>query len=97
MSFKEGNEKGPVLVGPWGGQGGVPWDDGVYSTVRQIVITHGTAIDSIRIEYDRKGTSLWSVKHGGNGGAKTDKVCTFSNALFQACINLVLAKLQILI
>ncbi|KAH7673903.1 Mannose-binding lectins domain-containing protein [Dioscorea alata] len=74
LSFKEGNEKGPVLVGPWGGQGGVPWDDGVYSTVRQIVITHGTAIDSIRIEYDRKGTSLWSVKHGGNGGAKTDKV-----------------------
>ncbi|KAJ0963159.1 hypothetical protein J5N97_028281 [Dioscorea zingiberensis] len=74
LSFKEGTDKGPILVGPWGGQGGVPWDDGVYSTVRQIVITHGAAIDSIRIEYDRKGTSLWSVKHGGNGGAKTDKV-----------------------
>jgi hypothetical protein len=55
--------------------GGTLWDDGVHSTVRQIVITHGAAIDSIKIEYDLKGKSVWSEKHGGDGGTKTDQVC----------------------
>lgn len=61
-------------MGPWGGEGGSPWDDGVYTTIRQVVLVHGTAIDSIQIEYDKKGSSVWSEKHGGNGGTKTDKV-----------------------
>ncbi|XP_038990479.1 jacalin-related lectin 3 isoform X1 [Phoenix dactylifera] len=74
MSFSNGNEKSPILVGPWGGEGGSPWDDGVYTTIRQVVVVHGAAIDSIRIEYDKKGSSVWSEKHGGNGGTKTDKV-----------------------
>ncbi|KAF2324626.1 hypothetical protein GH714_015711 [Hevea brasiliensis] len=73
QSFEEG-EKKPVAVGPWGGQDGFRWDDGVYSTVRQLVITHGAGIDSIQIEYDKKGTSMWSEKHGGNGGNRIDKV-----------------------
>ena len=34
-------EEKPVSVGPWGGNGGYRWDDGVYSTVRQLVIVHG--------------------------------------------------------
>lgn len=63
------------MVGPWGGTGGYPWDDGVYSTIRQIVIGHGATIDSIRIEYDLKGRSVWSETHGGtDGGSETDKV-----------------------
>ncbi|XP_052166929.1 jacalin-related lectin 3 [Oryza glaberrima] len=74
MSFKGFNGKNPILVGPWGGLGGTLWDDGVHSTVRQIVITHGAAIDSIKIEYDLKGKSVWSEKHGGDGGTKTDQV-----------------------
>ncbi|KAL6841507.1 hypothetical protein ACP4OV_028650 [Aristida adscensionis] len=75
FSIKSINGKSPIVVGPWGGTGGYPWDDGVYSTVRQIVITHGAAIDSIRIEYDLKGRSVWSETHGGtDGGSETDKV-----------------------
>ncbi|XP_062027217.1 jacalin-related lectin 19-like [Rosa rugosa] len=74
MSTFEEPEKKVVSVGPWGGQTGLMWDDGVYSTVRQLVIAHGSGIDSIQIEYDSKGCSFWSDKHGGNGGWKTDKV-----------------------
>ncbi|KAE8656424.1 Jacalin-related lectin 3 [Hibiscus syriacus] len=68
------DDQKPVTVGPWGGQGGSSWDDGVYFTIRQLVIAHGSGVDSIQIEYDNKGNSLWSKKHGGNGGSKTDKV-----------------------
>ncbi|XP_021851042.1 jacalin-related lectin 3 isoform X1 [Spinacia oleracea] len=68
------NEKKPVTVGPWGGQTGSSWDDGVYTTVRRILITHGAGIDSIHIEYDKQGSSSWSDKHGGSGGYKTDEV-----------------------
>jgi hypothetical protein len=47
----------------------------VYSTIRQIVITHGAAVDSIRIEYDLKGNSIWSKPHGSTEeGSDTDKV-----------------------
>lgn len=74
QSTFEEPEKKVVSVGPWGGQTGLMWDDGVYSTVRQLVIAHGSGIDSIQIEYDSKGCSFWSDKHGGNGGWKIDKV-----------------------
>ncbi|KAB1203777.1 Agglutinin [Morella rubra] len=70
----EASAKKPISVGPWGGQLGLPWDDGFYSSIRQLVIAHGAGIDSLLIEYDDKGTSIWSEKHGGNGGIKTDKV-----------------------
>ncbi|KAL5203031.1 hypothetical protein ABZP36_013983 [Zizania latifolia] len=75
MSIKSSDGKSPIVVGPWGGTGGYPWNDGVYSTIRQVMITHGAAIDSIRIEYDLKGTSVWSETHGStDGGSETDKV-----------------------
>ncbi|XP_071680607.1 jacalin-related lectin 3 [Lolium perenne] len=75
MSIQSGNAKSPIVVGPWGGIGGYPWDDSVYSTIRQIVITHGAAVDSIRIEYDLKGNSIWSKPHGSTEeGSDTDKV-----------------------
>lgn len=74
MSACEESGKKPVSVGPWGGQDGISFDDGVYSTVRQVVIVHGTAIDSIQIEYDKKNASVWSEKHGGRGGYRTDKI-----------------------
>ena len=70
QSFENG-EKKPVAVGPWGGQDGFRWDDGVHSTVRQLVIAYGAGIDSLQIEYDKKGSSMWSQLHGGNGGMKT--------------------------
>ncbi|KAL1332553.1 hypothetical protein HN51_061339 [Arachis hypogaea] len=73
MSLEEYGKK-PVSVGPWGGNGGYRWDDGVYSSVRQFVIVHGEGIDSIQVEYDHNGNSIWSGKHGGSGGHITDKV-----------------------
>ncbi|KAL8459068.1 hypothetical protein ACS0TY_036514 [Phlomoides rotata] len=66
--------KHTTVVGPWGGQDGYYWDDGVHTTVRQIEISHGAAIDSIRIEYDLNGRSVWSEIHGGTGGIKIDRV-----------------------
>ena len=39
-----------------------------------MVISHGAGIDSIKIQYDVKGTPIWSDRHGGNGGTKTDTV-----------------------
>lgn len=70
----EGKDKSPILVGPWGGAGGSAWDDGVFTAIRQLVVYHGAAIDSIQVEYDRKGSSVWGEKHGGQGGARVDKV-----------------------
>lgn len=78
----EDNEKKPISVGPWGGPNGTRWDDGVFTTVRQLVISHGAGIDSIQIEYDKKGGSYWSEKHGGNGGNKFDKVSTYPQYFF---------------
>ncbi|XP_058110546.1 jacalin-related lectin 3-like isoform X2 [Magnolia sinica] len=68
------NGKSPIAVGPWGGQGGTKWDDGAYTTIRQLVVVHAVAIDSIQIEYDNKGSSVWSEKHGGSGGSRTDQI-----------------------
>ncbi|XP_057975800.1 jacalin-related lectin 3 [Malania oleifera] len=68
--------KEPALCGPgpWGGDGGKPWDDGVFSGVRQILLTKGEAICSIQIEYDRNGQSVWSVIHGGSGGTSRNQI-----------------------
>uniref|UniRef100_A0A7N0V401 Jacalin-type lectin domain-containing protein n=1 Tax=Kalanchoe fedtschenkoi TaxID=63787 RepID=A0A7N0V401_KALFE len=63
-----------ISVGPWGGQSGAVWNDGLHSGIRQLIIIYGAGIDSIQVEYDVNGTSVWSAKHGGNGGSKTDKV-----------------------
>lgn len=74
-----------MSVGPWGGADGFRWDDGVYSGIRQLVVAHGAGIDSIHIEYDDRGISVWSDKHGGSGGLKTDKVSllfTFKTRFF---------------
>ena len=67
QSFEDSTKK-HQSVGPWGG------NEGIYSGVRQLVMVHGAGIDSIQIEYDKKGSSIWSERHGGSGGRKTDKV-----------------------
>lgn len=84
----EASQKKPITVGPWGGQHGLCWDDGVYSSVRQLVIAHGVGIDSIQIEYDNKGTSIWSEKHGGNGSNKIDRVSHTRNVYISLSIAL---------
>lgn len=64
----------PFGTGPWGGDGGKPWDDGVYTGIKQIVLTMSDAITCIEVEYDRNGQSVWSVKHGGSGGRIANRV-----------------------
>lgn len=51
-------------VGPFGGEGSLLWDDGAYSTVREIVVYASSVIESIEIEYDDNGSSVWAQKHG---------------------------------
>ncbi|KAM7521165.1 hypothetical protein LguiB_020127 [Lonicera macranthoides] len=74
MNLEEYGINSTITVGPWGGQDGIYWDDGVYSTIRQVEIAYGAGIDSIRFEYEMKGASVWSEKHGGVGSTKTDKI-----------------------
>lgn len=74
----------PCEAGPWGGDGGRPWDDGVFSGIKQIYLTRDEAINSIQIEYDRNGQSVWSVKHGGNDGRTTHPV-RLTQLLFWLC------------
>ncbi|GLJ34077.1 hypothetical protein SUGI_0685090 [Cryptomeria japonica] len=57
-----------------GGRGGSPWDDGIYSGIRKIVVRFGTVIDSITVEYDQNGQSVWSGRRGGDGGGQPEKV-----------------------
>lgn len=64
----------PYGPGPWGGEGGKPWDDGVFTGIKQIILTKTDAICCIEIEYDRNGQSVWSVKHGGSSGQTANRV-----------------------
>lgn len=73
MSYDE-YDKNHVSIGPWGGQQGARWDDGVHCSVRQVMIAHGARINSIQIEYDKRGCSFRADKHGGNGGLRVDTV-----------------------
>ncbi|XP_030472553.2 jacalin-related lectin 4-like [Syzygium oleosum] len=58
-------------IGPFGGQGGSPWDDGDSTGVRKIIVKGGSAIDSITVEYDKNGSVVQGPKHGGDGGHLT--------------------------
>ncbi|XP_059666856.1 jacalin-related lectin 3-like [Cornus florida] len=69
-SFSNTYQQPPTIVGPFGGYGGDQWDDGVHTTVKQIIINVGVMVNSIQIEYDQNGQSIWSNKHGETiGGA----------------------------
>ncbi|KAL4194510.1 hypothetical protein AMTRI_Chr05g59680 [Amborella trichopoda] len=60
-----------IKIGPWGGQGGSPWDDGSFDGVSQITLVYDRCIDSIRVEYDKNGKLVMAEKHGGDGGNHT--------------------------
>lgn len=53
-------------VGPYGSnKGGESFDDGSYSTVRQLVLCYDKyRIYYIQIQYDCDGIPMWSDKHG---------------------------------
>ncbi|WCJ39614.1 Jacalin-related lectin 19 [Euphorbia peplus] len=67
-------KKKSILVGPWGGNGGNPWDDGIYNGVREITILYDRCIDSIQLVYDKNGKPVTSEKHGGIGGTKSTEI-----------------------
>lgn len=73
--------KKAMSLGQHGGAGGIPWDDGVFSSIKQVVIASGKCVDSIQTEYDDNGTPTWSKVHGGNGGDRSE-VCVFTSCFF---------------
>ena len=75
--LQEGETQRRMAVGPCGGNGGSPWDDGSYNGVREITLVHGSCIDSITVVYDRNGRPLNGEKHGGGGGLQTSAVSSF--------------------
>jgi hypothetical protein len=55
-----------IKVGPWGGRGGSPWDDGPHRGIRSITVTYARSLESIRVEYaDGNGRPVHGEKHGG--------------------------------
>lgn len=56
-----------MKVGPWGGAGGHPWDDGGHSGIRSITLSYDRCMESISVEYDREGLAVPGERHGGAG------------------------------
>ncbi|XP_059638427.1 jacalin-related lectin 3-like [Cornus florida] len=57
------------IVGFVGRSGGEQWDDGTYTTVRELIIHSGWVIDSIQVVYnDKEGKPVWGKKHDNDGG-----------------------------
>lgn len=63
-----------ITYGPWGGNGGLIFNDGVYSGIRQVNLSRNIGIVSIKVCYDHDGQAIWGSKHGGTGGFRSDKV-----------------------
>uniref|UniRef100_A0A2N9GMN9 Jacalin-type lectin domain-containing protein n=1 Tax=Fagus sylvatica TaxID=28930 RepID=A0A2N9GMN9_FAGSY len=73
---KEMNVVVPRGPGPWGGHGGMQWDDGVFYAIRELHLHFGDSfIHAIHILFettDRK--CVWSQRHGGTGGDKIYRI-----------------------
>ena len=69
-----GGKRKTIILGPWGGNGGNAWDDGLYNGVREITLVYGHCIDSIVVVYNKNGKPVTSEKHGGLGGNRTAEV-----------------------
>ncbi|KAL8250106.1 hypothetical protein R6Q59_033799 [Mikania micrantha] len=63
-----------ILLGPWGGNGGDEWDDGVHSGVKEITLVYGSCIHSIQLTYDNNGKHFLAEKHGHIGGTKSAQI-----------------------
>ncbi|XP_059638705.1 jacalin-related lectin 32-like [Cornus florida] len=75
LSFKDSMaNRLPVAFGPFGFYGPPrQWDDGIYSTVREVTIDSGEdSIYSIQVVYDSEGKPVTGKKYGeGSGTLKT--------------------------
>ncbi|KAK9943551.1 hypothetical protein M0R45_009156 [Rubus argutus] len=67
-------EKANVISTLYGGSGGSYWDDGLYYGVKTITLRFGRCIDSIAVEYHRKGEIITANKHGGDAGGDPEKI-----------------------
>ncbi|KAI7729332.1 hypothetical protein M8C21_025850 [Ambrosia artemisiifolia] len=75
----------PRDAGPWGACGGKPWDDGVFSTIKQIRVRLGdmNVIYGLEFEYMKSdGESVLSPIHGGTDGNEIHLVNLDSNDEF---------------
>jgi hypothetical protein len=75
----------PERYGPWGGISGTIFDDGIYTGVRQINLTRGLGISSIKVLYDRNGQAIWGDKRGVSGGDRPEKVIQFQYQCYFDC------------
>ncbi|XP_039158561.1 PYK10-binding protein 1-like [Eucalyptus grandis] len=57
-----------MLFGPFGGDGGDPWDDGRYIDIKRIVVRYSDFIYSIDFDYVNMDGSIRSTTHGQNLG-----------------------------
>lgn len=68
----------PTEAGPWGAAGGKPWDDGVFSHVKQVRVYLSDSLKvicGIQFEYvKRDAKSVVTQMHGGTSGCKTETV-----------------------
>ncbi|KAJ0776776.1 putative jacalin-like lectin domain-containing protein [Helianthus annuus] len=67
----------PRDVGPWGAGGGKAWDDGVFSTIKQVHVHVGelNVIYALQFEYQKRdGKSILSQIHGGTDGLEIKRV-----------------------
>ncbi|KAL8261208.1 hypothetical protein R6Q59_025257 [Mikania micrantha] len=67
----------PRDAGPWGAGGGKPWDDGVFSAVKQIRIFLGSlnAVYALQFEYLKSdGNCVLSQIHGGTDGFEIQRI-----------------------
>ncbi|KAG6665173.1 hypothetical protein CIPAW_02G142600 [Carya illinoinensis] len=70
MERGSGKKKSILSVGPWGGNGGASWDDGIYDGVRAFTLVWSNEM----LEYDKNGKPVFAEKHGGGGGYKTVEI-----------------------
>ena len=64
-----------MKVGPWGGTGGNPWDDGGHTGIRSVTLSYDhRCVVSIAVEYDRSGLAVPGERHGGAGGNHTTQI-----------------------
>ncbi|KAK9279108.1 hypothetical protein L1049_012783 [Liquidambar formosana] len=80
----------PCDPGPWGGLAGKPWDDGVFSATKQVLVhvaNDGGIIHALQFQYEKMdGKAFWSQKHGGRGGEITKRINLESASEFIANI-----------
>ncbi|KAJ0618318.1 putative jacalin-like lectin domain-containing protein [Helianthus annuus] len=75
----------PRDAGPWGACGGQPWDDGVFSTIKQVCVHLGelNVIYGLQFEYLKSdGKSVLSQIHGGTNGVEIHLVNLDDNGEF---------------